>query len=197
MTHTTSTMCLPPSQSEYPGFPVIHLCLFGCGLVVNSAPTRQPGLGPHTQRRYSQHLQKTYDQLIPFYCGEPTGSFDLSKVGTILIQEYRKEKSSLSAALEEIILFVVAAISFLPGYSQTFDSQKFQRIIVDDPSMKLLSVIAYCLSSSTLVERILPLTFHIQKPQTKRYAIQSQTPVLPWLAAQSRRQVRLKIWAIH
>ena len=28
--------------------PVIHLCLFGCGLVVNSAPTRQPGLGPHS-----------------------------------------------------------------------------------------------------------------------------------------------------
>jgi hypothetical protein len=28
--------------------PVIHLCLFGCGLVVNSAPTRQSGLVPHT-----------------------------------------------------------------------------------------------------------------------------------------------------
>ena len=27
--------------------PVIHLCLFGCGLVVNSAPTRQSGLVPH------------------------------------------------------------------------------------------------------------------------------------------------------
>ena len=26
---------------------VIHLCLFGCGLVVNSAPTRQSGLVPH------------------------------------------------------------------------------------------------------------------------------------------------------
>ena len=27
--------------------PVIHLCLFGCGLVVSSAPTRQSDLGPH------------------------------------------------------------------------------------------------------------------------------------------------------
>ena len=29
--------------------PVIHLCLFGCGLVVNSTPTRQSDLGPHTK----------------------------------------------------------------------------------------------------------------------------------------------------
>ena len=27
--------------------PVIHLCFFGCGLVVNSAPTKQSGLVPH------------------------------------------------------------------------------------------------------------------------------------------------------
>jgi HNH endonuclease len=31
--------------------PVIHLCLFGCGLVVNSAPTRQSGLVPHIERQ--------------------------------------------------------------------------------------------------------------------------------------------------
>jgi hypothetical protein len=34
--------------AEMDDLPVIHLCLFGRGLVVNSAPARQSGLGPHT-----------------------------------------------------------------------------------------------------------------------------------------------------
>jgi hypothetical protein len=33
--------------AEMDDLPVIHLCLFGCGLVVNSAPTRQSGLVSH------------------------------------------------------------------------------------------------------------------------------------------------------
>ena len=39
--------------------PVIHLCLFGCGLVVNSAPTRQSDLGPHTPRALNSRTPHT------------------------------------------------------------------------------------------------------------------------------------------
>ena len=39
--------CQDPGPDKLDDLPVTHLCLFGCGLVVNSAPTRQSGLVPH------------------------------------------------------------------------------------------------------------------------------------------------------
>src|ERR1700735_5022236 len=45
--------------------PVIHLCLFGCGLVVNSAPTRQSGLVPHTLVHLSSFLFAVYVRRSP------------------------------------------------------------------------------------------------------------------------------------
>ena len=46
--------------AEMDDLPVIHLCLFRCGLVANSAPTRQSGLVPHKMLRVSliEHVLK-------------------------------------------------------------------------------------------------------------------------------------------
>ena len=62
------------------GLPVIHLCLFGCGLVVNSAPTGQSGLSltpwqPMVLEVFSKGLKISIDKLLRIWKveGELTG----------------------------------------------------------------------------------------------------------------------------
>jgi hypothetical protein len=60
LSHTSSVAANGPTPyaiwyAVIDDLPVIDLYLFGCGLVVNSVPTRQPGLGPHTQNTKADH----------------------------------------------------------------------------------------------------------------------------------------------
>src|ERR1700735_5441470 len=92
--------------------PVIHLCLFGCGLVVNSAPTRQSGLVLYIcdlmQNLTSSHDAAVDDHLADILSKLVFGSNMIENAGTGVdvtsssarpsSGERRSRMSSISAA---------------------------------------------------------------------------------------------------
>ena len=96
--------------------------------------------------------QKTYDQLLPFYCGDPRGPFDIAKVGAIFVQvKYRNETSSPSSILRETF-FAVDQADIYSGTRGHGVRKNFQNVVIDDPNIKLLFILFDLGSEKTYVE---------------------------------------------
>jgi hypothetical protein len=107
---------------------------------------------------------KTYDQLLPSYCGDSNDPFDISKVGAILVQvKYRNETSSPSSTLREsFIPSEQADIYPTRGHSV---QKSFLHIIVDNSVTKLLFIL---LDLGRLAARRALLGSHIRKLPIQR-----------------------------
>lgn len=80
--------------------------------------------------------QKTYDQLLPFYCGDLQGPFDIAKVGTILVQiKYRQQTTSPTNVLNEDFFSPNATPKSRPH------RRSFKHMIVNDPGARLLFIL--------------------------------------------------------
>lgn len=81
--------------------------------------------------------QNIYDQILPFYRGDPKKPFDVTKVGAILVQiNYRQQTTSPSHILNEDF--------FSPDSGKTesrSNRQTFKHVIVNDPKTKLLFIL--------------------------------------------------------
>jgi hypothetical protein len=95
-------------------------------------------------------IRRRMDQLLPFYCGDPRGPFDIAKVGAIFVQvKYRNETSSPSSILRETF-FAVDQADIYSGTRGHGVRKNFQNVVIDDPNIKLLFILQV---SSTLVAR--------------------------------------------
>jgi hypothetical protein len=114
--------------------------------------------------------------------GEPTGSFDLSMVGTILIQEYRKEKPSLSAVLEESFFSSSQQSRPYPGTHKHSIRKNFSQKF---PAMTLSMKLLFILFDFGREEPSINISY--SKTSNPKICNLVLAPVLPWLAAQPRR----------
>ncbi|KAN0072488.1 hypothetical protein V8E54_009417 [Elaphomyces granulatus] len=81
--------------------------------------------------------QRTYDQLLPFYCGDPKEPFDVSKVGAILIQVKVQKRDVFPRYHRRRDVLSDGAGWCLPGHSSTceiptYHYQRLQLLILFD-----------------------------------------------------------------